>query len=129
MGVLQRGADLVAGCAHLGQRQGAAGLDAAGARRRRAGDVVHDDEGEGGLALEAVEAHDVGVVEASQRLGLALEAAHELRVLGQVLAQHLDGDVRLRRFGRTPGRRRPCRRGRPACGSHSVPTRRHRVRS
>ena len=35
------------------------------------------------------------MIEAGQRLGLALEAVDELRVLGQVLAQHLDGDVHL----------------------------------
>jgi len=35
------------------------------------------------------------VIQSRQRLGLALEALQELRILGQVLAQHLDGHFNL----------------------------------
>jgi hypothetical protein len=55
--------------------------------------LVHYGEGQISLSLEPVEAHDVLVSQPRQRLGLAPEAAVELPVLGQVLAQHLDRHV------------------------------------
>ncbi len=51
---------------------------------------VHDDEGGAAVLFEGVEADDVLMGQSGQALGLGLEAAHEVPVLGQVFAQHLD---------------------------------------
>ena len=63
-----------------------------------AGDLLHHDEGARqapagvGLLLPDIEdRHDAGVVQPGGGQGLGLEAAHEGRVTGQVLPQHLDG--------------------------------------
>ena len=94
VGVMQGGADILQDVGDLGQGQRPAHLHEMSAQGG-AGHVVHDDEGGDALALEGVEADDVGMIEAGQGLGLAAEAAQEFRVFGQVLAQHLDGDPGL----------------------------------
>jgi len=55
---------------------------------RRARDVLHHEVIEAALALDAVDGDDVGVVELGGGLGLLLEPAHDLVVLGHVGREH-----------------------------------------
>jgi hypothetical protein len=53
----------------------------------------HDQEGAIGFSPVVVEGDDPWVLETSNQLGLCLEAADELRVVGKRRANHLDGDL------------------------------------
>ncbi len=63
----------------------------------RALHVLHDDVVAALVRIEPVveDLHDVRVHETRGRLGLALEALHELRIVGEVLGQELHGDGAL----------------------------------
>ena len=54
---------------------------------------LHRDVRHAVLLSEGVDLRDVRVVEARRRLGLALEALHERRVVAEGLQHHLDGDL------------------------------------
>ena len=77
-------------------------LDVAGRGRRErtgplhelldglAGHVLHDDERRARRAAAVVDGHDVRMVQGGRRTRLAVEPGHELDVVGETLAQHLD---------------------------------------
>ncbi len=54
--------------------------------QRAAFDKIHQHIGRAAFLLQAVAAHDVGVLQARQVLRLAREAAHEHAIFGQILA-------------------------------------------
>ncbi|MFN8504759.1 MAG: hypothetical protein U0177_22860 [Kouleothrix sp.] len=58
-----------------------------------AAEEAHHQEGAGGVAPVVVERDDVGMFEAGDELGLALEAADELGAVGVLGENDLDGDV------------------------------------
>jgi hypothetical protein len=60
---------------------------------RGAGDVLHHEIVEPAFALDAVDRDDVGVVELGGGLRLLLEALDDVRVLGDVGRQDLDGHL------------------------------------
>src|SRR5438094_306789 len=60
-------------------------------------DVFHHEVVEPTLTLDAIDGDDVGVVELGGGLGLLLEAAHHLIVLGDIGREHLDRDLPLER--------------------------------
>ncbi len=64
---------------------------------RRPRDVLHHEVVEAAFALDAVDRDDVRVVELGGGLGLLLEPAHDLIVLGDVGRQQLDRDLALER--------------------------------
>ena len=97
--VLERAQDADDDLERLVDRHGGAVLQQL--PHRVALDVLHDDEGQGGLLAHGVghgllagvvHGDDRGVVEGRRRLGLAAEARVEGRVLREVGAQQLDGD-------------------------------------
>ena len=60
---------------------------------RLAFDELHREEVDAVRLLDRVHAHDAGVVEGRESLGLALEALQALRVRGHLGRQHLEGDL------------------------------------
>ena len=95
MGVVQAAAGVRDDRERLGHREDAAVAQDLGGRL--AADVLHDDVVAPGRLVEpeVEHLHDVGVHQARRRERLAAEARDELRVLGEVLGEHLDGDVAL----------------------------------
>ena len=57
--------------------------------------MLHDQEVDVPFLADVVERADVRVVEGGDRPGLALEAGTRLGVGGQVVRQHLDGDLAI----------------------------------
>ncbi len=62
-------------------------------RQRVSFDLLHGDEVDAGILLEGVDGDDVGVLEGGDRRGLALETHPAFRTAGQLLGEHLDGDL------------------------------------
>ncbi len=55
-------------------------------------EILHDEEVDAVLAANVEDRADVGVRQRRDRLGLALEPLFQIRVGGDVLGEHLDGD-------------------------------------
>src|SRR5579875_2269394 len=74
-------------------------------RQRLAFDVLHHHVGQGcvGTAfrllwlhhMEIVDLHDIGMMQRSDKLGFALKARDEIRIIAQVRVQQFDGDIAL----------------------------------
>ncbi len=60
-------------------------------------ELHRDEEGSVGRLAEVDDVQGVGVAQAARCTGLAVEALLDLRVVGQVLVEHLDGDVLFER--------------------------------
>jgi hypothetical protein len=75
---------------HLGERQAAGAHEA---REVAALDQLHGEEARAARFLDRVQNHDVGMIEAGHRLGLALESREPFRRRRHGGRQHLDRDV------------------------------------
>ena len=89
MGFVEGVGDLNAVAQDLGRRQRALG-ECLG--QRLAFEILHDDVVDAILRADVVERADVGMVQAGDGAGLALEALAACGVGGEECGQHLDGD-------------------------------------